>query len=184
MPNTIIQTERLLLAPLSPTFLSASLHGDPALVADFAVPDEWLAERALIEMRLNDLAKNPAAQPWLLRAIIRRDTQQMIGHIGFHTMPDPEYLQPLCPGAVEFGYTVYPAFRRQGYAREATVGLLKWAHRTHGVVDFIASADPNNLPSVTLLQQLGFERIGGHMDEVDGYEDIFRRHVATESELG
>ena len=174
----IIRTERLDLWSMTPQFLDASLQSNVTPEVRFSVPGEWFAERALMEMRLNDLETKPSAQPWLLRAIVERDSQQMVGHIGFHTPPDPPYLQSICPGAVEFGYTVYSAYRRRGFAYEASLGMMDWAHQRHGIVDFIASADPDNIPSVNLLAKLGFEKIGGHMDEVDGYEDIFRRQCS------
>ena len=96
----------------------------------------------------------------------------MVGHIGFHTGPAPDYLEPYSPGAVEFGFEVFPDFRRQGFAREASVALMQWARQTHGVQKFVLSISPGNGPSQSLAQQLGFVRIGSHMDEVDGPEDV------------
>ncbi len=178
MPDDLIATERLDLWSLTPAFLAAALQGECPENTPFATAADWFAETAIIAMRLNDLRINPAAQPWLLRAMVERATQQMVGHIGFHTPPDPPYLQAICPGAVEFGYTVYPAYRRRGFAHEAALGLMDWAHTRHGITRFITSADPHNVPSVNLLAKLGFEKIGGHMDEVDGYEDIYRRQCS------
>jgi RimJ/RimL family protein N-acetyltransferase len=65
-----------------------------------------------------------------------------------------------------------PPFRRRGFAREAVVALMRWAHRTHGVDTFVASIAPDNVPSLALARSLGFEQIGSHMDEVDGLELI------------
>jgi hypothetical protein len=70
----------------------------------------------------------------------------MIGHIGCHTAPNAEYLRAIAPGAVEFGFTVFPDFRRQGYAREASVALMTWAHQTHGVSRFVLSIPPRQRP--------------------------------------
>ena len=56
--------------------------------------------------------------------MILRETHELIGHIGFHTGPNPDYLQDMAPGGIEFGYTVLEPFRRQGFAREAAEALM------------------------------------------------------------
>src|SRR5687768_16016135 len=124
MPSTMggIQSERLILESMAPEFLEASLSGNMQAVTQMlgtTPPDEWLLAQDWPRIRLEQLRADPSLQPWLLRAVILRSTGAMIGHIGFHTAPDPEYLQPFAPGGVEMGYTIYPAFRRQGYATEA-----------------------------------------------------------------
>lgn len=96
----------------------------------------------------------------------------MIGHIGFHTAPGAEYLRSWSPGAVEFGFGVFSPYRRQGYAREASLALMRWAHSVHGVKKFVVSIGPDNIASQALAAQLGFNRIGSQMDELDGVEDI------------
>jgi RimJ/RimL family protein N-acetyltransferase len=96
----------------------------------------------------------------------------MVGHIGFHTSPGAAYLELFSPGAVEFGFTVFPPFRRRGYAREASLALMRWARYTHGVRKFVLSISPGNRASQSLAAQLGFVRIDSHLDEVDGLEDV------------
>ena len=65
-----------------------------------------------------------------------------------------------------------PEFRRRGLAEEVALGAMDWAARWHGVSRFVVSISPENGPSVAMARKLGFARIGGHMDEADGYEDI------------
>jgi len=101
----------------------------------------------------------------------------MVGYIGFHTAPDPEYLAELAPGGIELGYTVFAAHRRQGYAREACAALMQWARQEHGVDRFVVSISPDNVPSLRLAESFGFRKIGSHMDEIDGLEYIFERRV-------
>jgi RimJ/RimL family protein N-acetyltransferase len=100
----------------------------------------------------------------------------MVGHIGFHTQPGAEYLRDLAPGGVEYGYTVFSAFRRQGYAREACEALMQWAYQEHQVTRFVVSIRPDNIPSRRLAERFGFKQIGSHMDEEDGLEDIYELH--------
>ncbi len=172
-----ITSARLALLPLSPEFLEACLMGELAAATCLLgrpISPEWLAEEALMRVRLDQLHQNPALQPWLLRAIILRATGEMIGNIGFHSAPGPEYLATIAPAGVEFGYTIFPAFRRQGYAREASATLMAWAGNLHQVRQFVLTISPDNLPSLRIAQRLGFRKVGAHIDAVDGPENIFR----------
>jgi [ribosomal protein S5]-alanine N-acetyltransferase len=179
-PTATIATERLDLITLPPAFLAASLAMDRARAEAWlglSIPREWFDETGLMRLRLADLERDPALQPWLLRAIGLRAARQMVGHIGFHTAPGPAYLEDLAPGGVEFGYTVFPVYRRQGIAREAAGGLMRWAHTTCGVERFVLSISPDNVPSLRLAASFGFRPIGSHVDEEDGVEEIFEMRM-------
>jgi RimJ/RimL family protein N-acetyltransferase len=177
-----IASERLDLITLSPAFFTASLAGDRAAaerILGVSIPPEWYGKQATMEMRLADLRSNPSLQPWLLRAMVLREDRLMVGHIGFHDGPNAEHLRAIAPGAVEFGYTVFPPFRRRGYAREASRALMRWAHQEQHVTRFVVSIRPDNLPSRRLAEQFGFQKIGSHVDEIDGLEEIYElQHVA------
>jgi ribosomal-protein-alanine N-acetyltransferase len=178
-----IHTDRLDLIPMTPAFLRASMernHPEAERELRLSLPTDWPGETAdVLSLRLRALEEEPALQPWLLRAMAHRATGVMVGHIGFHTAPDAEYLQPYVPGGVEFGFTVFPSFRRQGFAREASVGLMRWARHSQGVRRFAMTIRPDNHPSQALAAQLGFVRIGSHIDEVDGHEDILACRDST-----
>jgi RimJ/RimL family protein N-acetyltransferase len=118
--------------------------------------------------------KDPGYQPWSLRAIALHEQQIMVGYFNFHTQPGDAYLLPFSHHGVEFGYEVFPQFRRQGYAREACLALMKWAYEEQHVAEFVVSIAPDNIPSRRLAEGLGFVQVGSHMDEVDGPEDVFR----------
>jgi ribosomal-protein-alanine N-acetyltransferase len=175
MTESII-SQRLELRPMTPAFLQASLDGDRYAAARHLgvnLPLDWPENRDLLSLRLQQLHTDPTLQPWLLRAMCHREKSEMVGHIGFHTSPGAEYLDNWLPGAAEFGFTVFPTHRRQGYAKEATQAVMQWAHEMHGVSGFVLTISPDNIPSQSLATKLGFNRIGSHEDEVDGTEDIF-----------
>jgi [ribosomal protein S5]-alanine N-acetyltransferase len=185
--NAAIASDRLDLVAMTPAFLEAALSGDARSaerILGLAVPPVWYEKRGLMAMRLDQLRQAPSLQPWLVRAIVLRGRGDpgclpvMIGHIGFHTGPDPEYLRVLAPHAVELGYSIFPPYRRRGYAREAVQALMDWARREHGVSRFVVSISPQNAPSLALARDFGFQRIGSHLDEVDGPEDIFELRLA------
>lgn len=176
----VIKSRRLSLVSMSPAFLAASLDGDierASALIGLRVPHEWLDERWLAVLRANDLYQHPDWQPWLLRAVGLEENGEMIGHIGFHTAPNPDYLHDLAPGGAEIGYTIFPLYRQQGYASEAVAALMDWAAHEHGVPRFVLSISPNNEPSRRIAQRFSFKQVGNHIDEEDGEEDIFVREA-------
>jgi [ribosomal protein S5]-alanine N-acetyltransferase len=177
-----IQSPRLDLIPMTPAFMKASLaddlHGaDRELGA--SLPAGWPDKKNRLAVRLEQLENDPTLQPWLLRAMCVRESRAMIGHIGFHTAPGAEYLREWLPGAIEFGYMVFPPYRRQGFAREAARALMQWACDVHGVTRFVLTIAPGNTASQALAASLGFARIGEHLDEVDGIEDVLGLELAV-----
>jgi [ribosomal protein S5]-alanine N-acetyltransferase len=179
--GAVIHTDRLDLIPMTPAFLRASIRGDRVEAQreiQLFLPEHWPDIRGVLELRLRQLESNPTLQPWLLRAIGLRSTREMIGHIGFHDQPGAECLREWSPGGVEYGFTVFPAHRRNGYAREASQALMQWAHERQGVTAFVLTIDPSNVASQALAAHLGFVRVGAHLDEVDGIEDVLVLNIA------
>jgi RimJ/RimL family protein N-acetyltransferase len=103
----------------------------------------------------------------------------MVGHIRFHSLPDPDYLRPFAREAIEFGYHVFIGHRRQGYASEASNAAMDWAQAAFGIRRFIVCVSPNNVASLSVIARFGFDRIGEHDDETDGLEHIFLRELAA-----
>ena len=173
---------RLDLVPLTPDLLRCFLRREmraPPSEFRFAPPEGWPGEDVdVLALRLQQLEEDPSLQPWLLRAMVLRQTGEMVGHIGFHTAPDAAYLRDFSPMGVEFGYTVFPSFRRHGFAREAATGLMKWAQSSYGVNLFVVSIAPSNTASQALAAGLGFRKIGSHLDEIDGVEDVLECDLA------
>ena len=179
--NNTIHSERLDLVPLPPSFLRAVWNEDlteAGRLLGVPVPSSFLECKDVVELRLQQLEDDPGFQPWSMRGMVLRDSNVLVGSIGFHTAPGAEYLRPYSPGGVEFGYTVEPPFRRQGYAREASLAMMRWAHEMHSVTRFVVSIRPDNTASQALAAGLGFVRIGSHIDEVDGLEDILELEFA------
>ncbi len=171
-----IATERLDLILMSEAFLRACLAGkkrEAEELSGFHIPDEWLQKRWLMEMRIKQLERDASAHPWLLRAIVLRNESNMIGHIGFHAAPGEDSLKSFTPCGVEMGYTVIEKRRRKGFATEAILAMMRWATEREPEAEFIVSISPDNIPSLNLASRLGFRKVGSHMDEIDGIEDIF-----------
>jgi len=171
-----IETTRLLLRCLPPEAIQAGLAGDLKAVENqlgASVPLDLLREPAVLQHADARLTEDANYLPWSVRAIVLRESMEMVGHVRFHSRPDPEYLHPYVRNAVEFGYVVYPAHRRCGYALEALTGAMRWARDTHHISRFVASISPSNGPSLALIAKLGFHRIAEHVDQEDGIEHIY-----------
>jgi RimJ/RimL family protein N-acetyltransferase len=176
----VIHSPRLELIALSPDFLRASLRDDlksASKLIDLSIPPDWLDAKWLMELRLAKLRDEPELVPWLLRAIGLRESRVMIGYIGFHTKPGAEYLSSYAADAVEFGYTIFPEYRRMGFASEAAGALMQWATLEHSVKRFVVSINPANEPSLRLARKFGFRRVGTVTDPEDGVEDVFLLEV-------
>jgi RimJ/RimL family protein N-acetyltransferase len=173
--SPIIRAERLDLVLLPQEALRLSLASDaPAVerILGLSVPTEWFEEQGLIRFRLHQLAEQPQYQPWSVRAIAIRARRQMVGYINCHSWPGDSYLRPFSKSGVEYGFEVFPPFRRQGYAREACQALMKWAFENYHDSEFIVSIAPDNIPSLRLAGP--DSGVGSHIDKADGLEDVFK----------
>ena len=82
-----IASDRLDLVSMTPAFLEACLVRDTSTasgILGLEVSEDWLRERGLMRLRLDQMRWDSALEPWLLRAIGLRRERTMIGHIGFH----------------------------------------------------------------------------------------------------
>ena len=120
--------------------------------------------------RLPQVVANPAVNKWFVRWMVLRATREIVGSLSFHGPPDER-------GMLEIGLGVHEAFRRNGYAREALVGMWGWAAGQEGVAVFRYTVDPGNSASVELVRGLGFTHVGRQIDEIDGPEDIYEMNV-------
>lgn len=180
--HSVIETPRLRLRILSADFLRASLAGDRLRAESLltaTLPEDWPDERDVLSLRLRQIEEDPTRAPWLTRAMELRSDRRVIGVIGFHGPPGGAWLDELAPGGVEFGYTVYPAWRRRGLAREASEALMAWAVRAAGVRTFALSMSPDNRASVCLAGALGFEKVGSWSHPARGLEHVYRRDVPS-----
>ena len=167
-----IATPRLRLLALTPSLLRAVAGGDLAEVErqlGARVGKGW-EEGVPAKLRLEQLAADPSAQPWLVRAIVAATPRQVVGCVGFHAPPDDD-------GRVEIGYDIVASERRKGYAREGIRALLDWAWSTGRVRMCVASVSPHNAPSLALIRSFGFRHVGEQIDEIDGLELVFERRL-------
>ena len=173
MSSPAVRSERLDLLAMSLELMEALLAGDRERaqpLAGYPIPGDWPAGmESTLRFRIAIARQQPKALPLLLRAmVLGSDPDVVVGRIGFHGPADDA-------GTLEIGYEVFPAFRRQGYAREAVLAMFGWALTDPSVLRFRATVSPGNAPSRRLVAGLGFVEVGSQWDEDDGEETIFER---------
>ena len=179
-----ITTRRLELLSMGPALLVALLGNQreqAARILAATIPEWWpdAIDTRFLRLRLEQMQRDPAAQQWLVRAIVRREsTPQMVGHAGFHGPPEVD--DPHRPHKVELGYAVFPDFRGHGYAIETAAALIAWARARHGIRRFIASIGPENHVSLAIVQRLGFVQTGQQWDDEDGLELVFELEATSD----
>jgi RimJ/RimL family protein N-acetyltransferase len=168
--DEVIETDRLRLVLVPLEALDALAAGDPATastVMGFSVGELRPGHPTIWARRAAQVRADASVAPWLVRLIVERATDRVVGDVGLHDAP--------VDGVVEIGYSVRPEQRRRGIAIEAAAGLFSWAAERPGVMTFRASISPDNAASIGLIRRLGFVEVGEQWDDEDGLELLFER---------
>lgn len=161
----MLQTERLFLVPANLPMLEAIASEDWAalsgLLGGVSVAEHWLHfPEAMIWMR-DFLREFEADLGWWNFLIVHRADVRLIGTCGYKGTPGIE-------GEVEIGYEIAESYQGQGLATEAARALAQNAF-THESVNYVLAhtlAEKN--ASNFLLQKIGFQFVGEHVDIEDG----------------
>ena len=170
-----IQTERLNLWLVPLSGLAATAAKDRAAarrIISSKLPEIWFDEAWVSELRLKQWTDDPSYAPWSIRAIVFRETGEIIGNMNCHHVPMPFVLHGSTTVAVEMGYTIFEPWRRRGFAWEAIKGFTCWA-AARGLEAMVLSIASSNTASLRLAEKLGAEKIGSKVDDVNGPEDIY-----------
>ncbi len=151
-----IQTERLTIIPFARDLALAALRDRAELARRLggSVADGWPGPGIAdyLPAYTGELAEQPERSAWV-RLALRTADRALIGDMGFHGPPDRQ-------GTVELGYSIAPAYRRQGYASEGARGLVAWAFAQSQVRRIIARCAPDNIGSIRVLEWAGLRQIG------------------------
>ena len=101
-------------------------------------------------------AAGPVPAPpgdWRQLAIVRADDGELLGDCALQLRADE-------PRLAELGITIAPRWQGQGYGRAALRGLLGFCFTQMGLHRMVALVDTRNLPSVALMEAVGFRREG------------------------
>jgi [ribosomal protein S5]-alanine N-acetyltransferase len=157
---TVIRTKRLILRPLIADDAArvAELAGDWDIASmtaripypyDVTLADDWIASHAERDF---------------VRAIEWNGV--LIGATGYF---------PNDSGDIEIGYWIGKAWWRQGFATEATLGLIRYCFTNAGLTKLTCSHFVDNAGSRQVIRKLGFKSTG----QGQAYCDARQTHIAT-----
>ncbi|QPH41647.1 GNAT family N-acetyltransferase [Pedobacter endophyticus] len=159
----MIETEKLILRPLTHNQLAKYINDDNSLEEEFGL----LRSMKHISPSLQNALKKSILPGVLsndhdyfyhtLWAIIAKPDRKIVGDICFVGEPDSN-------GEIEIGYTTYEEFRGRGFMTEAVGRLLDWAREQPEVKSVFASTEKENTASYAILQKNNFIYLG----DVDG----------------
>ncbi len=146
-----IKTSRLRIEPLSEEDSAefATYRSDPG-IARYQSWDSPYSQAKALELIESQAGMNlPAKGEWLQLGVYLIETGELIGDLALHALEETE-------PSFELGYTISKRFQGQGFAKEAAAALIEYLILQVDAKQFIATPDRRNLPSIKLLQSLGF----------------------------
>lgn len=144
-------TERLILRPIT--------FEDKQAILDYR-PDEeankyqgWIPNTLEdIEEFIGKLSQKPNLPgSWFQMAIIEKESGELIGDLGIQFLQNDNQ-------QVELGYTLNKNYQGKGYATEALKAVINYLFIDLQKHRITASSDPNNMPSIRVLEKLGFRK--------------------------
>jgi len=165
-----LETERLVIRPFTIEDLD-DIHrilDIDLMIADFGTEgaitrqerEQWLQWTILSYEELARLNQPPYGD----RAIVLKQTQQIIGACGFvpSFAPFRQLLSASHDAGAHFNspafglfYAFSPAYQRQGYATEATQALIDYAFRELQLKRIVATTTYENVASIAVMRKVG-----------------------------
>jgi [ribosomal protein S5]-alanine N-acetyltransferase len=141
----VVHTPRLQLQPLS-IDLFPSLHHANYFPAH-------------LHKHLQNLSMNDSLYGWGPWIIFSRDTNEVIGDIGFKD-------RPCQSSTVEVGYGICQNYRRRGFATEALKAMITYLFETCGILKVTAECRHDNTGSIRVLENSGMLRTVEHLQMI------------------
>jgi ribosomal-protein-alanine N-acetyltransferase len=160
--RSFAQTARLRIEPLRATHapLLFPVLADPRIGA--YIPDEIHDSADSLGRRYAFLERGAppgSSEVWLNWAIARKDTAAYVGTLQATVTPDSH---------AYIGYVLCPAAWGQGFATEACRWLVAALQRHFVLGEILATVDTRNLPSLRVLERVGFHCVGSEPSELRG----------------
>jgi ribosomal-protein-alanine N-acetyltransferase len=157
--ESTLETGRLVLEPLLPEHAPLLFEGLADERLHRFIPTDAPESAEALETRYRKLSSRRSpdgAEVWLNFAMRLREEG---------TLPKASYVGMLeatvFPNRSAYiAYTVFVPFWRQGYAREGCARMLRHLLENYRVLVVVAEMDTRNAASVSLVEALGFERVG------------------------
>lgn len=146
-----IETERLFLrqVQLDDIQIYHQMRTDSQVMQYMDVPKPNSIE--VTQQKINDEIESFTKKESVYWTLILKSAKEFIGVGGFWRLIKPHY-------RAELGYQILPEFWRQGFAEEACRVIINFGFNHLKLHSIEANVNPANLPSIKLLEKLGFVR--------------------------
>jgi len=84
--------------------------------------------------------------------------------------------------SIEFGYSLYPAYRGQGYMQEVLAKVMNYCNESLHFTTFVIWTHRDNLASIRLAERMGFD-FKGFIDENAHYSDETITYATFEKQV-
>jgi RimJ/RimL family protein N-acetyltransferase len=150
-----LETNRLLIKTLELDLLEAAAQRNTHAIEDlgYKTNGEWPESdfvEALPYFR-ELLIKNKGTKGFDSWIVLKKDTKEIVGSVGFLGNPDSN-------GLIEIGFGTNQSHRRKGYCFEAAQKLISWALTQKEVKGIISRCAPSNIGSKNILSKLNFQQ--------------------------
>jgi len=100
----------------------------------------------------------------LILAIELKNSGKLIGHLVFHEYGNKN--------VYELGWIINKNFWNKGYAKEASIEIIKYGFETLKLEKIIGETEKENIKSIVLFEKLGMKLVGKNEDGLIEYEII------------
>ncbi|WP_421909883.1 GNAT family N-acetyltransferase [Methanolacinia petrolearia] len=149
----IIQTKRLILIPVTEDIINYEINKGklPDALSGIFIPENWPHESVTTDVNLTfqALLKQNRLFSFYWISNSDRENQVLIGSRGFIVHENADF---------ELGYSVLKQYENQGYTTGAVETLLEWYKESGFKETVIAKTEPENYPSIKVLEKNGFSR--------------------------
>lgn len=157
--SDVLRTPRLRLVPACHTEVDSALAGAGSLAELMGIDapagvDAAEFDTSLTRQAQGLLSEEDAEWPFYYVIATLEQGPRLAGLVGYKGTLTPE-------GAIEIGYAVRADFQGRGIATEATAALIARAFADGRVEAVIAETLAHLLPSIRVLEKLGFVAVAG-----------------------
>jgi len=151
-PFPVLKTKRLTLRQLSQKDAQVlyKYQSDKDNFPHVDMPVYSLIDEA--EMYIEKMNNGVQSNKWIIWMITESKTGRSVGTVSIWNLNDKE-------AKAEFGYGIFPEYRRHGYMKEALDEVTKFGFEVMRLETLEAYTSHYNQPSIDFLDSLGFEFI-------------------------
>jgi hypothetical protein len=100
------------LIPMTGALMRALHDGDLSLAErelSARIHPDWTLPLEVLDLRMHQLEADPTWRPWLLQAVVTRESPTLIGNVGFHGPPGHHPFEARYPASSRSVTTSFPS---------------------------------------------------------------------------